>query len=89
MKIVYDRLANAQPRAVATATFKILQRLQYHQPHEQAAAAAIAFVMLCDHFRVPAQDVMVIAKNLLNERMGKNEEFGALRDYLRYDVKRD
>lgn len=90
MKLIYDRLANARPRAVAKATFRILDVLQYHQPHTQLSAAAIAFVLLCEHHKVPAQDVMTLAKNLLNAHIGKEnfEEFGALRDYLRYDVKR-
>lgn len=88
-KINYDGLVNAQPQQVAHATMVLLHELQNHQPPVQAAALAATFVLLCEHYGVEPQDVMTATKNLLlAEGQGKRPEFGAARDYLRYEVRR-
>ena len=88
-RIDYDGLTNADPKAVAKAAMQVIDRLQLHKSHIQAAAAAAVFLVLCDHYRVSAQDVMTATKNLLfDERQGKRPEFVALRDYVRYEIKK-
>ena len=88
-RIDYDGLTNAAPSAVAQAAMQVIDQLQNHRSHVQAAAAAAVFLVLCDHFRVSPQDVMTATKNLLfDDREGKRPEFAALRDYVRYEIRR-
>jgi hypothetical protein len=86
-----DGLVNAPPKAVATAAFKLLTVLQDEPPHIQAAGMAVVFLLFTEHHRANAQDVMAAASNLLAFDRGaanKQDAFGALRDYLRYEIKR-
>lgn len=86
-RLNYDGLVNASPDRVGAACIHILTRLQDYPPHVQAAATAAVFLTLCEHYKVPAQDVMVATKNLMfGDQQGRRPEFGAVRDYLRHEV---
>lgn len=82
-----DQLNNADAAHVGRAGFAILDRLQNAPQHIQAIAAAAVFLTIADHIKVPAQDLFNVTKNMLNEE-DCNEHFAALRDYVKYEIKR-
>lgn len=78
-----DLFNTASPRRVANCTMQIVDTTQRgYQPHEQLHAMAIAFLMVCDHWGMPAQDVFSAAKNLLNDQDNKRPEFSAVEQYI-------
>lgn len=86
-KFDYDKLVNADPKGVAIASVIVIDALQSQAPHIQASAIAASFVTLCEYYGVNPHDVMVATKNLmLGDKNGRRPEFGAVRDYLRYEV---
>lgn len=88
-KFDHDKLVNADPKGVAIASIVVIDALQRQPVHVQAAAVAATFVLLCERYGVNPHDVMVATKNLmLRDRQGRRPEFGAVSDYLRYEVVR-
>lgn len=83
-----DKITNADPARVARASFAILNRLQDFPKEEQPLAAAAVFLTLADHLGVPAQDLFTFTKNLMNSKEGLRPEFGGVRDYIKYEIKR-
>ena len=89
MKSYFDfqGLTNVSPQRVARGTFLALDRLQQFKPHEQAAAAAVFLLTICETCGVEPQDVFVPIKNLLmDEREGKREQFVAVRMYAENEL---
>lgn len=83
----YDGLNNAPPEEVALASFRLLEVLQDYPAPTQAAATAAAFLLLCEQWKVPPQEVFVATKNLLtDDRHGKAPHFNALRLYLQHEI---
>jgi hypothetical protein len=83
-----DKINNADAKRVATASVSVLDRLQNFQSHEQVMASAVVFLTLCEHLKVKAQDVFTTTKNLMNEKHRLRHEFAAVRDYVKYEIKR-
>lgn len=80
-------LANVSPKRVARATFRALDRIQEYEPHEQCAAAAALFIVVCETCKADPQDVMTATRNLLmDEREGRRQEFQALRMYAENEI---
>jgi hypothetical protein len=82
-----DLFNNANPRRVANATMSALDSLQNYQPHEQMLAAAALFVMLADHWRIPAQDAFTVVKNLMIGNEMRRPEFGAVQLYMQNELR--
>lgn len=86
-RISYDGLNNAPAQEVADASFMVLSTIQTLPQHIQCAATAAVFLMLCEHFRVPAQDVFVATKNILmDEREGQSLSFNTCRLYIQHEI---
>lgn len=82
-----DLFNNADPRRVAQATMSVIDATQRgFQPHEQMHAMAAAFLMLAEHWSVPAQDLFTATKNLMNDQEGKRPEFSAVAEYMRNEL---
>ena len=77
----------ADPSVVAKASFKVINQLQNFDPGIQATTAAAVFLVLCEHFKVPAQDIFTATKNLLNDQGEKQQELRALHDYVKSEIK--
>lgn len=82
MKLDRDRLNHAAPADVAEAAMAVIDALQTRRPEAQAAGAAVAFLAVCEHFRVEPQDVMVVTKNILAARKDSTAEFRAVVAYV-------
>lgn len=82
-----DLYHSADPARVANCTMAVIDATQRgFQPHEQMHAMAIAFLMLAEHWGVPAQDAFTASKNLLNDQEGKRPEFGAVVQYMKNEL---
>ena len=82
-----DLLNNADPVAVRTATVSIFDRVQSQQPHVQLMSLCAAFLILAEHWRIPAQDVFTVTKNLMNDADGRHVvEFNAMRQYVKDEL---
>ena len=87
---VHDQLVNAPRTDTALATFHLLDTLQafHHNRGLQINAAVLLAVLFCEHLKVDLQDAFTSAKNLLNSADDHlATEFGAIRWYLREEVK--
>jgi hypothetical protein len=82
-----DQMTNADAQLVADAGIAILDRMQNYKPHIQPLALCAAFLTLAAHIRVPAQDLFTLTTNMLSEEENI-AEFKALRDYVKYEIKR-
>lgn len=82
-----DLFNNANPRRVANATMAVIDALQVRfQPHEQMHAAAATFLLLAEHWGIPAQDLFTATKNLMNDQDGKRPEFAAAQQYMENEL---
>ncbi|PZA13976.1 hypothetical protein [Rhodopseudomonas palustris] len=82
-----DLMNNADAEHVARAGVAILDRMQNYPQHIQPLALCAAFITLSEHLRLPAQDLFTVTKNMLTEEENI-AEFKALRDYVKYEIKR-
>lgn len=72
----------ASPRRIIAVAMSMLDSVQTrYRPEEQAMGAAAVFLHLAEHYKVPAQDMFVATKNLINGSGRK--EFDAINFYLR------
>ncbi len=86
-KLIYDRMVNAEPRAVSQATMAVADGIQTLTPEVQVMGAAAFFLLLSEAYKVPAQDVFVAVKNLMNsERTDAVPQFNAAREYIKHEV---
>lgn len=81
-----DRMNNADPYRVSQAAMAVLDRLQNFQPAEQIMGAAALFLILAEHRGIPAQDIFVATKNLINGVDGKRPEFRAVTEYCKHEL---
>ena len=82
-----DRMNNMHPRPVANAAMQTIDALQRHHLAEaQVMGLAAAFVLMCERYDVPAQDVFTASKNLMVASEEDRTEFKAVRDYMKYEV---
>lgn len=86
-KLVYDYLVNAEPLAVSRATMAVTDGVQTLKPEIQVMGAAAFFLMLAEAYKVPAQDVFVAVKNLMNSEKGDAvPQFNAAREYIKHEL---
>jgi hypothetical protein len=78
---------NADPKRVAQASFYVIDKLQNFPPHLQLMGLAAALLTASDTFKVEAQDIFTVTKNLMNSKEGLRPEFAAIRDYIKYELK--
>jgi hypothetical protein len=78
----------ADRKAVARGAMTMVDRMQDFPPEVQIAAAAVVFQELVDAYGVKPQDVMTAASNMRKTVAGTVPEFGAVRDYIRYEIVR-
>lgn len=82
-----DLFNSANPRRVAQATMSVIDATQRgFQPHEQMHAMAAAFLLVADHWGIPAQDLFTATKNLLNDQDALRPEFRAVKAYVRNEL---
>lgn len=82
-----DKINNANPAAVATASFALLDCLQSYEPHIQVMTVAAVFTALAEHHKVQPQDVFTTTKNMMSTKEGRRAEFAAVADYIKYELK--
>jgi hypothetical protein len=86
-KFVYDLMVNAEPRAVSLATMSVADGVQTLPPETQVMGAAAFFLLLCEGYKVPAQDVFTAVTNLMNSEKGDAiPQFNAAREYIKHEV---
>jgi hypothetical protein len=79
---------NAGPRRVANAAMTVIDRLQIDfKSHEQVMGVAATFLILAEHFGIPAQEIFTATKNLMNGMDGKRPEFAAVMEYVKHEIK--
>lgn len=82
-----DLINNADAEQVALAGVGILDRMQNYPQHIQPLALAAAFLVLSEHLRIPAQELFTVTKNMMTEEQNV-PEFKAVKDYIKYEIKR-
>lgn len=81
-----DLFTNADPRAVALATMQVIDTTQRFQTHVQLHAMVAAFLLVAEHWGIPAQDLFTATKNLMNNQDGKRPEFAAVAMYIEKEL---
>lgn len=85
----YDAFNSAPIEEVAKAAFRIVSEVQGERPETRAAAAAMVFLLLCDEFKTPPQDVFTSTKNMMaNAGDGFNAHYAALRMYVANEARK-
>ena len=89
MRLNHDLLNNSNRAEVSAASFKLLTRLQDTPSHIQVASTCCLFLLLCEHFKEPPEVIFRMAKNALayDNDKATEEHFGAVRDYLKGEIK--
>jgi hypothetical protein len=86
----YDGFANASPAEVSQAAVAVINVVQESQAHVQAHAVAIAFLIMCDRYRIEPQTVFTIVKNLMaSAEAGHSKEYRALIDYVTHELNQE
>jgi hypothetical protein len=86
-KFIYDHMVNAEPRIVSRAVMHVADGVQTLSPDVQVMGAAAFFLMLCEAYKVPAQDVFTATTNLMNSEKGDAiPQFNAAREYIKHEV---
>jgi hypothetical protein len=84
---ITDSLNNASGQQAAIASMNVIDRLQHFAAGEQVIGACATFLLLCEHYGVPAQDAFTAAKNCMNDTNRKFiPEFRAVSDYVRNEL---
>lgn len=83
-----DMFMNAPVRRSANAAMAVVDALQRgFQPAEQLHGAAAAFLIIADHWGIPAQDLFSATKNLMNDGDAKlRPEFKAVAMYVKEEL---
>lgn len=89
MPLTFDRdtFHSLRTKRAATATAEVLSAVQYRTPEEQIAGLACSFLLLCERYRVPAQDAFSATKQMMNHHDARGgSDFDGIRSYLDADV---
>ena len=86
-KLNHDKMNNVDPKIAANAAFFVIDKLQDLPQHLQLLGLAAALLTASDVFKVPAQDIFTVTKNLMNSKEGLRPEFAAVRDYIKYELR--
>lgn len=87
MKLDRDKLNNCSLAYGSVASMEVVDRLQKFRPEEQVVGLAATFLLVCEHYQVPVQDVMTVTKNMINEANRKKvPEFDAVALYVRNEL---
>ncbi len=81
-----DLLNMADPRRVANGTMAVVDALQPFTPEQQLPALAAAFILLAEHYGVPAQDAFTITGNIMKHSEGRRPEFAAAAAYMKGEL---
>lgn len=82
-----DAFHSLRTKKAAHATAAVLSELQYRTPEEQIAGVACAFLLLCERYRMPAQDAFAATKQMMNHHDARGgTDFDGIRSYLDADV---
>ena len=81
-----DLFLNADPAAVARCTMQVIDSTQRHSAHIQMHAMAAAFLLVAEHWGVPAQELFTATKQLMNFTEGKRPEFAAVAEYIEKEL---
>lgn len=82
-----DSLTNMDIKAASLATMAVVDSIQKMKTHEQIAGLCISFILLCENYGVPAQDVFTYSKNIINGADGKRVEFKGVQHYMKNKLK--
>lgn len=84
---IADALNNASAQRSAIAAMNVIDRLQHFEAGEQVIGAAATFLLLCEHYGVPAQDAFTVTKNAMNHADGRQiPEFRAVKMYVENEL---
>lgn len=82
-----DAFHSLRTKAAATATAEVLSAVQYRSPEEQVAGTACVFLLLCERYKIPAQDAFSAVKNMMAHHDARGgTDFDGIRSYLDADV---
>ena len=81
-----DYFNNVGVDRVAGATMGVIDRVQSLSPDLQVAALAASFLMICERYDIPAQDVFTVVNNIMNHAEGRRPEFAAVRQYMEEEL---
>lgn len=81
-----DHFTQLDQAAASVNTVTALDALTNMSPEHQVAAVGAAFLMLCETYRVQAQDAFTVIKNVLNGAHGPTAEFNAARMFIENDI---
>ena len=82
MRVIRDRVMNADPGAVATAAMTVLDTLQDRDVNEQIQATACLFVLFTRRYNLPAAEILTAAGRLMEDADSIRPEFRAAHRYM-------
>lgn len=77
-----DLMNSVGVKTAATATMRVIDRLQDLPPHVQLVALTAAYKLMVERFNVSPHDVFTVADNVMNHADGRRDEFKAVADYM-------
>ena len=82
MRIIRDRIMNADPGRVATAAMAVLDTLQDRDVNEQIQATACLFVLFCRRYGLQGPELLTAAGRLMEDADALRPEFRAALRYM-------
>lgn len=81
-----DKLNNADFKAVGTAAFEIINRIQVESAQTQVLAAAAVFMLLAEHYEVRPTTATTIVSNLLAQENHRSVQLRAVKQYIENEL---
>lgn len=82
----HDHFTHLSQEGTGIATVAALDALKNSTPEQQVAAMGAAFLLLCESYKVAAQDAFTVIKNVINGAHGPTVEFNAARMFIENDI---
>lgn len=87
VQTVYDRIGNANPKRVATASMGVLNAIQDRPPDEQLAAAGVLMLALTRRFGVNPANILNCVDNLMKDsRRYDDATFQGITEYFKHEL---
>jgi predicted P-loop ATPase len=77
-----DALNNVPVKDAATTTMGVITATQTLAPELQVVAITATFKLMLERYGITPADAFTVADNVMNNAIGRREEFAAVRDYM-------
>jgi hypothetical protein len=82
-----DKVNSVSPYSVRVASVSVIDALQDQPAEVQPIAAAVVFLLLAEHYRMPAQDLFAVTHRIMRDpEGGRHPEFRAVAAYIKNEL---